>query len=103
MCHLKGKDHSDAAIRPRQANGTALYRIATVTASATSKATHTSDCSRTCLRKSRSAVAVSVGRIAARGRAASTLLTAVDTDTTVTSKASSCDHLGQRIRSGIRH
>jgi uncharacterized metal-binding protein len=38
MCHLKGKYHSDAAVSADQARIAALYRVATVAASASSEA-----------------------------------------------------------------
>jgi hypothetical protein len=38
MCHLKGKYHSDATVSADQARIAALYRVATVAASASSEA-----------------------------------------------------------------
>jgi hypothetical protein len=58
MCHLKGKYHSHAAIGTGQARIAALYRVATVTASASRKAVIADDACGARLGKGRSAVAV---------------------------------------------
>jgi hypothetical protein len=65
MCHLKGKYHSDATVSADQARIAALYRIATVTASAAYEAAHTGNRRSTRLRKDCATVTVRIGRIAA--------------------------------------
>jgi hypothetical protein len=65
MCHLKGKYHSHATVRTSLARIAALYRVATVTASAADKAAHTGNRRGSRLGKGCTTVTVGVGRIAA--------------------------------------
>jgi hypothetical protein len=101
MCHLKGKDYSDAPVGTRLACVSAFHWIAASATSTTNKAVVTRDSSSTRLRKDGSAVSIRIGRVATRGHPASALLAAVDANTAITAEAARSDHFRQRIGSGI--